>query len=321
MLQHITGIVLLAAVTTSLSHAASFDCERASTAVEKLICSDPDLSRLDSELDVRYREQLSAGISGLVQEQRRWLAKRNACNNNACIKIQYLNRLSEVSERGKSLTDIAARLEMPKRAQDRELCPRLLDHLKRWQEVEVVAPVVTADSIDAAALRDRLGSCNPKKLAEHYEIEPRVWSANNLDAMSEEERKAFGTGYVMRGGFRLYEMNLDPDSGRGPELVLYGASMRQIDGDPLAAGFGSRFKVIDAKECRITQELFVSDVIDRPDTFVGMLEFEGARYLFDASHYPFESLWSITFTRPEPVGSVKVPRSCRFIAKDEKRSQ
>jgi hypothetical protein len=194
----------------------------------------------------------------------------------------------------------------------------LLDHLKRWQDVAVVAPVVTADSIDAPSLRDRLGSCDPGKLAEHYVIDPGVWSASNLDAMSEEERKGYGIGYAMRSGFRLYEMNIDPAPGSGPELVLYGASVRQIDGDPLQTGFGSSFNVIDTKQCRITDRHSASDVIDSLDTFVGMLEFAGERYLFDASHHSFEMLWGITFTRPEPAGSGKVARSCRFIAKDEK---
>jgi uncharacterized protein len=318
MLKQITGIVLLAAVTASLSHASSFDCKRASTAVEKLICNDPDLSRLDSELHARYRERLSAGAPGLVEEQRGWLAKRNACNNTACIKIHYLDRISEVAERGKSLADIAARLEIPKYEKDRQFCPQLLDHLKRWQDVAVVAPVVTADSIDAPALRDRLGSCDPRKFTEHYVIEPRVWSASNLDAMSEEERNDYGIGYVMRSGFRLYEMNIDPDSGSGTELVLYGASVRQIDGDPLETGFGSSFKVIDTKQCRVTDEHSVSDVINRLDTFVGVLEFAGKRHLFDASHYAFESLWGITFRLAEAAGSAQLARSCRFIAKDEK---
>jgi uncharacterized protein YecT (DUF1311 family) len=316
MLQHISGIVLLAALTASLSHAASFDCKRAATAVEKLICNDPDLSRLDSELNDRYRERRSTAVPGLVEEQRSWLAKRNFCNNTACIKIHYLDRLSEVTERGKSLADIAARLEIPEHAKDRQFCPRLLDHLKRWQDVVVVAPVVTADSIDAPTLRDRLGSCDPKKFAERYVIEPRVWDASNLDAMSEEERKDYGIGYVMRSGFRLYEMNIDP--GSGTELVLYGASVRQIDGDPLETGFGSTFKVIDTKQCRITDERSASDVINSLDTFVGVLEFAGERYLFDASHHAVESLWGITFTRPEAAGSKKIARICHFIAKDEK---
>lgn len=311
MLKHISGIVLLAAIATSASHAASFDCKRASTAVEKLICNDPDLSRLDTELDARYRERRSAGTDGLVEEQRSWLAKRNACNNTACIKIHYLNRLSEVKERGKSLADIAARLELPKYEKDRDTCPRLLDHLKRWQDVAVVAPVVTADSIDAPALREKLDSCDPKKLAEHYVIEPRVWQANNLDSVPEDEHKSYGTGYVMRRGFRLYETK------NSNELLLYGGSVRQIGGDPQDASSGSRFKRIDTNQCRITQEHLVSDVLSQLDTFVGVLDFEGERYLFDATHHAFEMAWNATFTSLTPADKPLIGRSCRFTAKDE----
>ncbi|WP_160296756.1 hypothetical protein [Sphingomonas sp. ERG5] len=42
------GLVLL--IGTAPAGAASFDCAKASTRVEKLVCSDPQLSRLDERL-------------------------------------------------------------------------------------------------------------------------------------------------------------------------------------------------------------------------------------------------------------------------------
>jgi tetratricopeptide (TPR) repeat protein len=59
----------------------SFDCKKATRAVEKAICSDPDLSRLDREMDAAYKAAL-ANLTGraakrLKQEQQDFLATRN----------------------------------------------------------------------------------------------------------------------------------------------------------------------------------------------------------------------------------------------------
>lgn len=50
---------LLLALTLSIplaSLAASFDCARARTPVERMICADPALGGLDEQIDARYRE-------------------------------------------------------------------------------------------------------------------------------------------------------------------------------------------------------------------------------------------------------------------------
>jgi uncharacterized protein YecT (DUF1311 family) len=66
-------ILLLAPVTL---HAASFDCSKASTPVEKTICSSPDLSAADEKLDQAYRAALTKvpEAAMLVREsERTWL--------------------------------------------------------------------------------------------------------------------------------------------------------------------------------------------------------------------------------------------------------
>ncbi len=82
------------------AHAASFSCEKASTAVEKLICQDSELSTLDDVLGRRYgaaRMVLKAGQSCLVEDQRAWLLKdRAACTDALCLKRVYLQRLAQL---------------------------------------------------------------------------------------------------------------------------------------------------------------------------------------------------------------------------------
>ena len=59
----------------TLSLAAGFDCAKAFTAVEKLICGNPQLSAQDEELSVAYREATSQArdSTSLVLDQTCWL--------------------------------------------------------------------------------------------------------------------------------------------------------------------------------------------------------------------------------------------------------
>jgi tetratricopeptide (TPR) repeat protein len=65
----------------SKSMLPSFDCDAAKRAVEKAICSDPDLIRLDRQIDDAYKAAMSkldrAGIARLRREQRRFNATRD----------------------------------------------------------------------------------------------------------------------------------------------------------------------------------------------------------------------------------------------------
>jgi len=79
--------------------AAGFDCARAESTVEKAICADAGLSALDEHLARYYsaaRMVLKEGASCLQPDQQRWLRRRNACREDACLKEAYLDRLAEL---------------------------------------------------------------------------------------------------------------------------------------------------------------------------------------------------------------------------------
>ena len=89
-------LALLLAFSFNAS-AASFDCAKASTLVEKTICSDSQLSNLDDLLMQSYKKSLanSANPDGLKSEQRLWLTnERNKCPDVACLKRVYNQRLT-----------------------------------------------------------------------------------------------------------------------------------------------------------------------------------------------------------------------------------
>ena len=77
---------------------ASFDCRRASTRVEVLICSDEVLSTLDDQLGASYKAaDAGRALPALRDEQRAWLAQRTRCGDAACLGDMYRHRIAELS--------------------------------------------------------------------------------------------------------------------------------------------------------------------------------------------------------------------------------
>lgn len=96
MMKVMFAVFALCAVVSTGAQAASFDCAKAGTLVEKAICSDAALSDLDSQLGRAYKATLanSTAPEPLKAEQKSWLAKRNQCKDTACLVSAYQSRLS-----------------------------------------------------------------------------------------------------------------------------------------------------------------------------------------------------------------------------------
>lgn len=88
----IQRLILLAAVFfAGEGIAAGFDCQNAKTKVERMICSDPEISALDESLTSVYQSS-----SRERQDQLNWLAQRNTCQQVSCLKNGYLARIAEL---------------------------------------------------------------------------------------------------------------------------------------------------------------------------------------------------------------------------------
>ena len=80
--------------------AASFDCEKATTKVEKMICADPELSKLDDELGRVYSENLKKYpdyVANFQAQQRAWLKERNKCETKECLRSIYQKRIAQLT--------------------------------------------------------------------------------------------------------------------------------------------------------------------------------------------------------------------------------
>lgn len=88
---------------SSAAHAASFDCTKASNFVEKAICTDSILGKLDDALSENYKYMLASNIGDgarkdLRATQKQWLSERNKCTSNKCVTEAYRKRIDEVCD-------------------------------------------------------------------------------------------------------------------------------------------------------------------------------------------------------------------------------
>ena len=98
-------VVLTVAVLSTLpfngSRAASFDCTKAKSRSEVLICSDSELSALDDELGVLYKhaKALVADKAEFVRSNRgEWKSREATCLDKACLLAWYARRRVQLSE-------------------------------------------------------------------------------------------------------------------------------------------------------------------------------------------------------------------------------
>ena len=82
----------------SQAEAASFDCSRAKSRIENMICRTDNVSALDEELSRRYKQLAAqADASALKADQLAWMRARDQCKDAACLAESYQARLKFLS--------------------------------------------------------------------------------------------------------------------------------------------------------------------------------------------------------------------------------
>lgn len=92
-------LAVLLFASASAVNAASFDCKKAQSKTEQMICSDPKLSALDEELSAVYKEAsgLVSDPSAMKKAQLEWInQKRSASDNPGDLEAAYLARIEEI---------------------------------------------------------------------------------------------------------------------------------------------------------------------------------------------------------------------------------
>lgn len=90
--------LLLPFLFCNLLSGASFNCTKASSNVEKMICTDVFLSELDTQMGTIYKEasKSTTNKKELLDNQRVWIKERENCATADCISSTTKNRISQL---------------------------------------------------------------------------------------------------------------------------------------------------------------------------------------------------------------------------------
>lgn len=102
-----SAILLSISTLNAFAASPSFDCRKAETQIEILICSVDELASLDKQVASLYKNRIRETSKGTREServaQRVWLDKRNGCideqNIQQCVNILYTERISELSQK------------------------------------------------------------------------------------------------------------------------------------------------------------------------------------------------------------------------------
>ncbi len=95
----IIPVILILLMGARNIYAASIDCGKTKSAIEKTICDNDEILKLDETLDKAYQKALERTDikRGVRKSQRQWLKyERNICQTVDCLKVAYKSRIQEL---------------------------------------------------------------------------------------------------------------------------------------------------------------------------------------------------------------------------------
>ena len=100
-MDYLKGLAVMCMLAWGQAHAAGFDCNQARSGIEKIVCSNQELSELDARLNEAYqtalKNQNESEHKALKDAQTSWLRKgRNQCADAACLVRTYQSRIDEL---------------------------------------------------------------------------------------------------------------------------------------------------------------------------------------------------------------------------------
>jgi uncharacterized protein len=191
-------VAVLAMGASPAARPQSFDCQKAQTSTEKMICADRAIGELDVHQGRYYsaaRAAVSSAASCLQSDQAQWLRSvRDVCTNAACLKSAYLNRLAELDALQPGAT---ALVWIVPPAADTVAAPPNRAATPFEAIGTLVNEFVTNPNGDGFVLRSRDGARIP--LVMLMFIEPAT--AQHLESLARERNVAFrARGYAATDG-------------------------------------------------------------------------------------------------------------------------
>jgi uncharacterized protein len=228
-------LLFLSCLVFLTTQAASFDCKKASTPIERFICENPRLSELDSKLGKVYTDALQKATpeqkKQLIAEQKHWLQfTRNICDTETCLKHAYWSRQAALetwfeprsplykkeSEKAEDIKRVLASAPLNKISHsDSGFCKQIFSDLKQMNGIRFVDPIVQTQSYEDPALDPWKQNCRTMPPFHFsYQCERNVVPADADDVL-DACKAAYGLP-----PFKLYEL---PPASKSSEkrYILY----------------------------------------------------------------------------------------------------
>ncbi|RBQ28573.1 lysozyme inhibitor LprI family protein [Aliarcobacter vitoriensis] len=163
--------ILLPILFYNLLFGASFNCTKASSYVEKMICADAQLSELDSKMGTLYKEasKNTTNKKELLDKQRTWVKDRENCTNVYCIFLSTKNRISQLeSLSSNNLVNIASNDKIPFDISIETA------YNEAWEfNYPLITITALKDNLKLVNIKANKGKCK-------IEIEPSIYISNGM---------------------------------------------------------------------------------------------------------------------------------------------
>lgn len=217
---------IFALIVPACVHAASFDCAKAASPTEKLICGNPSVSLLDEQLGQTYKQALASTNDKdlLKQEQMGWLKQQRACKDADCLTKTYLDRIERLQKnetaiapaQQKQATTVSSNAA-PKKAHfyitegdHLPLCQAYLTVLNRtpWDDLKPCQlPDLTGSSIQEVTFTPVTGQLRTK--LDQMVVEQTMGQAGpKWEDVRAAREKQYESGYLSMGSLQ-WDLNQD----------------------------------------------------------------------------------------------------------------
>ena len=270
------------------AQAASFDCGKATTKVEKLVCANPEISKLDDTLGKAYQDDLTKADEEqkqlLITEQKHWLRHtRNVCSDESCLKLAYWSRQAELetffepkrplyqheADKAEAIKHVLATAPLylygtvPRVPVAPNLCTEIFDGLKQMKGIRFIDPVVQTQSYEDPALDKWKQHCGTKlPLNFGQQCEPNIMRGLPTGWENPANKEAFAESLAVCDvgfglpPFKVYGLNaIKPTDKR--RFIFYAddsyGPMNLTWQKPLLGGGFTGFLQFDPNQCGVLE--------------------------------------------------------------------
>ena len=211
----VLALVAISLVGMPYVRAASFDCAKAKTKIEKQICSNTKLSELDDKLTALYNKVLAQSPvpEDTKEQQREWVkGSRNVCKDAACLERAYASRISDLE---KELNNLPFKPSLekpllvfsPRTAEERDAAAGVGGAIVKKEPLELIGRI--------SVNHDVAGGKYDMNSAKTYYTIRYVWDLTDVQKDMLDKIQEANQYVVLRGQLLTYKdgsKGIDPDS-------------------------------------------------------------------------------------------------------------